>query len=155
PLVYQWEYLPRGSLTWSPLADGPHAMGAKTPTLTMSEVPLDMNGDAFRCIVSNAFGSAASNAAVLVVNGGTAPASWLSNISILPCPAAPGARLTLGYVVGGGDPIGAKPLLVRAAGPSLAALGATGAISDPELEIFAGSVRAGENDNWGGAPGLN
>jgi hypothetical protein len=114
-----------------------------------------MNGDAFRCIIANAFGATASNAAVLVVTSGAPPASWLSNISILTALATPGEGLTLGYVVGGGDPAGAKPLLVRAAGPSLAALGATGATPDPKLEIFVGAARAGENDNWGGTPGLN
>jgi hypothetical protein len=155
PLGYQWEYLPRGSLTWGLLTDGARASGARTPTLTIGDALLDMNGDAFRCIVSNALGSATSNAAVLVVNSGTSPASWLSNISILASLAAPGDRLTLGYVVGGGDPKVGKPLLVRAAGPSLAALGATGAIPDPKLEIFAGSASAGENDNWGGGSALN
>lgn len=155
PLAYQWEYLPRGSLTWSRIGEGAPFSGARTPTLSVGNVPLDMNGDAFRCVVANALGSTASNAAVLVVNSGAAVASWLSNISILTALAAPGEGLTLGYVVGGGDPAGAKPLLLRAAGPSLAALGATGAMPDPKLEIFVGSARAGENDNWGGAPGLN
>jgi hypothetical protein len=155
PLAYRWEYLPRGSLTWSPITGSETFSGATTPTLTLRSVPLDMNGDGFRCIVANSFASTASNAAVLVVANGPLPGSWLSNIAILTAIAAPGDKFTLGYVVGGADTQGTKPLLLRAAGPSLATLGATGAIPDPKIEIFAGSVRAGENDNWGGTAELN
>jgi hypothetical protein len=155
PLAYQWEHLPRGSLLWSPLTDGGNDSGTRTPTLTMSNVPLDMNGDAFRCIVSNSFASTASNAAILVVEDGPSPGSRLSNISILTALSLPGDRFTLGYVVGGAGTTGTKPLLLRAAGPSLAALGATGEIADPKLELFAGSLRAEENDDWGGATALS
>jgi hypothetical protein len=55
----------------------------------------------------------------------------------------------LGYVVGGADTI-SKPLLIRAAGPSLAAVGVAGALDDPKLELFAPN-KVGENDNWGGS----
>eukprot|EP01031_Cornospumella_fuschlensis_P005493 gene5493-6837_t len=58
-------------------------------------------------------------------------------------------EFTLGYVVGGTATTGAKPLVIRAAGPSLGALGVGGTISDPKLETFAGSTKTGENDNWG------
>ncbi|MES2692717.1 MAG: immunoglobulin domain-containing protein, partial [Verrucomicrobiota bacterium] len=111
PLAYQWEYLPRGSLSWSPLTDGGNYSGTTTPTLTLGNVPLAMNGDAFRCIVSNLLDSTTSQAAVLVVGSGTLSSSRLSNISILTAIGSPGDMFTLGYVVGGAGTTGTKPLL--------------------------------------------
>jgi hypothetical protein len=60
----------------------------------------------------------------------------------------------MGYVVGGNGTVGAKPLVIRAAGPSLGALGVPGTLDDPKLETFAGSTSTGVNDNWGGSPEL-
>jgi hypothetical protein len=57
-------------------------------------------------------------------------------------------------VVGGAGTGGGKALLVRAAGPSLSALGVTGVLDDPRLELFAGSAPLGANDNWGGAASI-
>lgn len=78
----------------------------------------------------------------------------LSNLSILTSLSAASDSFTVGYVVGGAGTSGAKPLVLRAAGPSLAALGVAGALEDPRLELFAGSTRTGENDNWGGGAPL-
>ncbi|MES2694057.1 MAG: hypothetical protein V4773_11335, partial [Verrucomicrobiota bacterium] len=44
--------------------------------------------------------------------------------------------------------------VIRAAGPSLGALGVGGTLEDPKLELFFGSVATGSNDNWGGAATL-
>lgn len=76
------------------------------------------------------------------------------NLSILTSLAAAGDNFTMGYVVGGSGTTGSKPLVIRAAGPSLGALGVGGTLEDPKLELFAGSTKAGENDNWGGSPQL-
>ena len=57
----------------------------------------------------------------------------------------------MGFVVGGTESSGTKPLLVRAAGPSLTPLGVSDAHSDPSLEFFAGASKVAENDNWGGS----
>ncbi|MFM7751070.1 MAG: hypothetical protein ACKPB0_11735, partial [Opitutaceae bacterium] len=44
---------------------------------------------------------------------------------------------------------GPKPLLIRAVGPGLAALGVTGTLADPKLEIFDSSTaKVAENDSW-------
>jgi hypothetical protein len=56
----------------------------------------------------------------------------------------------LGYVVGGSGTSGPKPLIIRAAGPSLGALGVPDTLDDPKFELFAGATKTGENDNWGG-----
>lgn len=51
-----------------------------------------------------------------------------------------------GFVVGSG--VGEKTLLVRARGPSLAALGVSGVLADPSVEIYSGSTLIARNDNW-------
>jgi len=58
PLSYQWQ---RNTVNIS---------GATLPTYTISNTTLADNGDTFRCVVSNAFGTATSNEATLTV---TAP----------------------------------------------------------------------------------
>jgi hypothetical protein len=50
-----------------------------------------------------------------------------------------------GLIIGGSTP---KTVLVRAIGPSLAALGVPGALADPVLRLFAGQTAIAENDDW-------
>jgi hypothetical protein len=76
------------------------------------------------------------------------------NLSILTSIATGGDNFTMGYVVGGNATSGAKPLVIRAAGPSLGALGVGGTLDDPKFELFAGATKTGENDNWGGSSQL-
>jgi N-acetylneuraminic acid mutarotase len=83
-----------------------------------------------------------------------AAAGRIANVSVLTALASPGESFSLGFVVGGGGTGGAKPLLVRAVGPSLLPFVGAGALDDPRLELFAGANRTAENDNWGGAPTL-
>ena len=61
------------------------------------------------------------------------------------------------YVGTGGDVLipgfvivgeGSVRLLLRAVGPGLTAFGVTGALADPQLTLFRGSVALQENDNW-------
>ena len=109
---------------------------------------------------------AVGNTVVAVANSGTilrgdlaaAPvpsaAGRLINLSVLTDIATAGDSFTLGYVVGGPGTTGTKPLVIRAAGPSLGALGVPGTLDDPKLETFAGSTSTGINDNWGGSAPL-
>ncbi|MGF7473870.1 hypothetical protein WFJ45_24425, partial [Salmonella enterica subsp. enterica serovar Minnesota] len=62
---------------------------------------------------------------------------------------------TLGYVAGGAGTSGPTPLLVRAAGPSLGALGVAGTLEDPKIELYLGATLTGQNDNWGGTAALS
>jgi len=80
--------------------------------------------------------------------------SRLTNLSVLAPIVGAGDAFTVGYVVGGSGTSGSKPVVLRAAGPSLAPLGVTGVLADPRLERFSGSIRTGENDNWGGSAAL-
>ena len=59
----------------------------------------------------------------------------------------------LWLLVGGNGAGGVKPLVIRAAGPSLGAF-ISGTLDDPKLELFASDTKTGENDNWGGSPQL-
>lgn len=80
--------------------------------------------------------------------------SRLTNLSILTSISSNGDFFTMGYVVGGSGTTGDKPLVIRAAGPSLGALGVPGTLDDPKLELFAGNGLAGVNDNWNGEASL-
>jgi hypothetical protein len=81
----------------------------------------------------------------------------LSNLSILTTLSAAGDNFTLGYVVGGAGTSGSKSILIRAAGPTLGAapFNIGGTVSDPKLEVYVGSTKTGENDNWGGTAALS
>ncbi|MSU47931.1 MAG: DUF4832 domain-containing protein [Opitutus sp.] len=137
PLSYQWNH------------DGRPIPGATGATLTL---PAFQTADAggYSVVVTNSAGSVTSAAAELV-----ASSSRLVNLSVLTSIAAAGDTFTMGYVVGGAGTSGAKPLVIRAAGPSLGALGVAGTVDDPKLELFAGASKTGENDNWGGAATLS
>ena len=43
---------------------------------------------------------------------------------------------------------GTRNLLIRAVGPKLSDFGVTGVLTDPKLEIYSGSTKLTENDNW-------
>lgn len=103
----------------------------------------------------------------LAVTGGSVPpvvppavvpasSSRLVNLSVLTNIAVAGDNFTMGYVVGGAGTNGTKPVLIRAAGPTLGAapFSLPGTLSDPKLEVFAGTTKTSENDNWGGTAAL-
>ena len=125
--------------------------GASNGTLTLTNVQ-STDAGSYTVVVTNVAGSSTSNVAIL---GVTIPnPGRLINLSVLTDIATAGDDFTLGYVVGGSGSSGAKPLVIRAAGPSLGALGVPGTLDDPKLELFAGSAKTNENDNWGGSPQL-
>jgi len=53
PLNYQWERSPAGSVTWSPLSEDATYTGVTTDHVFVHDTTLAMNGDRFRCVVSN------------------------------------------------------------------------------------------------------
>jgi hypothetical protein len=137
PLTYQWN------------RDGAALAGATDATLRLAAARTADAGS-YRVTVTNAEGSASSEAALLAVTA----SARLVNLSILTDLPAVGDSFTLGYVVGGAPLAGGKPLVIRAAGPSLGALGVPNTLADPRLELFAGPAKTGENDNWGGGAAL-
>jgi hypothetical protein len=65
--------------------------------------------------------------------------------------------LILGFVVDGSTP---EKVLIRAAGPTLSAapFNISGMLADPKLEVYKGSAKLAENDNWednGAGPAMN
>ena len=137
PFSYQWK------------KDGAAISGATSATLTLSGVQSTSTGN-YTVTVSNSAGFVTSNVVPLTVN----IPGRLINLSVLTDIVAAGEDFTLGYVVGGTNTSGAKPLVIRAAGPSLGALGVLGTLDDPKLELFASSTFTGGNDNWGGSAQL-
>jgi plastocyanin len=111
--------------------------------------------------ITGSTGSLDSEPATLTVGaggggGGGGISSRLVNLSILTDIATADDTFTMGYVVGGTGTAGSKSILIRAAGPTLGAapFDIPGALADPKLELFAGSTKTTENDNWGGSQAL-
>jgi hypothetical protein len=53
-----------------------------------------------------------------------------------------------GFVIAGSTP---KTVIVRGIGPSLAAFGVTGTLSNPRLDLYSGNTIIASNDDWGSA----
>ncbi len=139
-LSYQWRF------------NGTALGGATDATYRIASAAA-ANAGAYTVVVSNPGGAAPASApGNLTVTAGVA--GRLSNLSILTSLAGSTDSFTMGYVVGGAGTAGAKPLVIRAAGPSLTPLGVGGALSDPKLELFTGATASGTNDNWGGGTPL-
>jgi hypothetical protein len=145
--------------------DKSKVQGTANPTLTISYTGF-VNGDTKSAITEPAISTpaTASSAAgtypisltggaganyILNLQNGTltvVPSSYLANLSVRAAMAA-GQTLIVGFVVDGG----AKPMLVRAAGPVLNKYGLTGVV-DPQLKLFNGSsTQVAANDNWDAA----
>lgn len=60
---------------------------------------------------------------------------------------APGATAFPGFVLRGTQ---TQTVMIRAVGPGLAPLGVTNVVADPVLELYSGSEKIAENDNWSG-----
>ncbi len=86
-----------------------------------------------------------------------APFARLANLSVLTSLNTPGETLILGYVVRAAGKADPKPLLIRAAAPTLATapFNVPGVMADPRIDLFVGQTAAGGNDNWGGTAALN
>ena len=73
----------------------------------------------------------------------------LGNLSVRTKAGTGGDTLIAGFVVSGA---GARSLLVRGVGPTLANFGVSGALADPAVALFSGSSQLAANDDWGLAP---
>jgi hypothetical protein len=138
--------------TWYPSASGGgRAIVVASPATTL---PKDWQERTVWRASANVNGSpGAAEAGTPPPAGSTAR---LVNLSILTSLDAGGDTFTMGYVVGGAGTSGSKPILIRAAGPTLGAapFNLSGTLGDPKIELFAGATKTSENDNWGGSPSL-
>ena len=92
--------------------------------------------------------AAASGVALVEVYDTSTPtpgASRLINLSTRGQVGNGSDILIVGVVVGGSA---VKKLLIRGVGPTLSALGVSGALADPRLQLYQGSALLRENDNW-------
>lgn len=137
PVTYQWQ------------KDGVAISGATAPTLAIASVQ-PANRGVYQVVARNAFGSATSEPATLA----TSLPGQIINLSILTSLSPAEPTFTLGTVLGGLGTGGPKQLLIRAAGPSLAAYGVNGAAADPRLDVFSGSTLFASNNNWTGSAAL-
>lgn len=127
--------------------NGAAIAGATNASLTLSSLSLASSGN-YDVVTTNADGSTVSATAILLINDGQP--NRLSNLSVRTTLAA-NQILTVGFNVRGGS----KPVLIRAAGPTLGAppFNIPGTMADPKLAIFNTAtppVKIDENDNWGG-----
>lgn len=139
-LTYQWQ------------KNGSNIPGATNASYTIGSTRASDAGS-YTVLVANAFGSATSVTVTLAV--ATPDPGRLINLSILTDITATVPTFTVGTVIGGSGTIGTKPLLVRAAGPSLAQLGIAGPLPDPKLDLFSAQALIAANDDWGGTVTLS
>ena len=121
--------------------------GATTASLTLNNLSASAAGS-YDVVATNAAGSVTSAAATLLINDGLA--NRVSNVAVRTTLAA-NQILIVGLTVQGGS----RDILIRAAGPSLGALGVPGTMADPKLAVFNGSAQEAFNDNWDGAPAVS
>ncbi len=137
--------------------NGVSITGATSATLVLSGTTGATAASAgdYSCWVTNNLGTAATDAATLTVTT-TNNLGRLTNLSVLTDITAAVPDFTVGAVIGPPGVSGTKPLVVRAVGPSLGALGVGGTITDPQLTLYdGGSQVIANNDNWGGGSGLS
>jgi hypothetical protein len=138
--------------------------GANAATLTISSVNKSDAG-LYTVLARNAYGSVTSTPAQLIVNnpskGSVAGVqdpgvdlalaneetmSRIVNISVRALAGAADDSLIVGFVVSAGAQ---KPILIRGIGPTLGAFGVEGALQDPKVSLFSGTVLSSTNDDWG------
>jgi hypothetical protein len=85
----------------------------------------------------------------VVVNSGST--SRLINIATR-ATLAPGGVLFPGFFLRGDQ---SQTVMIRAVGPGLAQFGVTGVVADPILELYSGSTKLGENDDWSGTQAVS
>src|SRR4051812_16258916 len=69
----------------------------------------------------------------------------LSNLSTRAQVGTNGDIIITGFTIGPG---GNKTVLIRATGPALTPFGVGGVLADPKLELYSGTRKLSENDNW-------
>ncbi len=136
PLAYQWR------------KDGTPLAGATSPSLVLSGVQAAAAG-AYSVVVTNSLGTVTSDAARLILADPANPGR-LVNMSIRTAAGTGDNTLIVGVGLGGARTAGNKPVLLRAVGPTLAAFGVGGALTDTVMTVFQGSASVATNDDWAG-----
>lgn len=133
-------------------ASGPGGPGTGDPTAP-PDLPERSYSASPRDISENAAGFIAQYGDVIELWGyslmaeinPTAPSSAVLNVSTRGRTGPGEDRMIAGIVVANGPP---KNVLIRVVGPTLANFGVANVLADPKLELFVGSAKVDENDNW-------
>src|SRR5688572_31167282 len=131
-----------GPFTYEWLKNGTPIAGASSGTFTVPSVTNATAGtysvavtDPQRSIVT-----APAEISVEPMNPGR-----LTNLSVRTSAGTADQTLTVGFVLSGTPD---KAVLIRAIGPTLADFGVDGAVTDPQLQLFAGASVLTANDDW-------
>jgi endonuclease I len=121
--------------------DGTVIAGA---TGAMFSIPIvsDVDAGEYTATVSNTLGEASSAPIRLTVRSSVAR---LINVATRAVVGGGDAALIAGFVIGG---VESKAVLIRGAGPALAPFGVSGPLSDPRIEVYRGTAKVAENDDW-------
>ena len=92
-----------------------------------------------------------SSPAGLVTTSPAGSTTRLINLSVRSLAGSGEQTLIAGFGLAG---TGAKDVLVRGIGPTLADFGVPGVLADPRLKFQQGAAVVAENDDWGNAPAL-
>lgn len=139
-----------GGLGYQWLFNNAPITGATSASYTIVAVAA-ANAGAYSVRVTNSAGSQTSTPAVLTVTAAQPSSAYLFNLSIRSVAGAGDRTLIVGFSIGGANTSGAKNLLIRGVGPTLGALGVTGTLQDPRLELYSGQTLLVANDNWDAA----
>ena len=93
-------------------------------------------------------GPSAGTVLVEGYDAGSGDAQRFSNLSARNKVGTGGNILIAGFTLTGS---GTRNLLIRAVGPTLSNFGVPGVLADPKLEIYSGTTKVTENDNWSSA----
>ncbi|MBL9190377.1 MAG: S8 family serine peptidase [Opitutaceae bacterium] len=130
PITYQWR------------KDGVDIVGATTPVITVGTVTPAAAGRYTVAVISptSSIMSTPADVTVEAANPGR-----LINLSVRTTAGTGDQMLAVGFVLSGAS---AKPMLLRAIGPSLTGFGVTGVLADPRLQLFSSAGQLAFNDNW-------
>lgn len=156
PLVnYQWELSTDGGGTWVAVSNSATYSGATTPTLSLSNIPAALNGNRYRVQLSNSAGTGISGTANLSVTDSVPVgdgSARLINVSVRTFVGTGDSTVAVGFGLSGA---GAKQLLIRGVGPTLAVFSVSGQLNNPQLGLFnSSSVMINSNNGWGGGAAL-
>jgi sugar lactone lactonase YvrE len=130
--------------------DWPASLGPVFDSVGAFQFPANSKDAAFRQSISGgatvqARGTSAGIVLVEAYDAGSGSSPRMTNLSARNRVGTGDEILIAGFAISG---TGQKRLLLRASGPALAALGVSGTLNDPKLELYSGSTKVNENDNW-------
>ena len=138
PLTYQWK------------KDGATLPDSTASAYTVANVSATTSGS-YTVTVTGPQGTVTSPPAIITAEPPLP--GRLVNLSVRTTAGTAAQTLTVGFIIGPGSP---KPVLLRGIGPSLTPFGVTGALADPQLQLFTSPASSllDANDHWGGTPAL-